>query len=133
MNPCTCAEHAETFTELVTSVAHWELELFIILITDVLLGAIAWPLAKRWWAKHHSHEKCDPDAPKFRVRPVVKNGRVELEAREDAPHARQCRDGHPNCHGDDPWAPGGGVCHCPNVHGTHEKRTSCPPPGIGRG
>lgn len=54
----------ETFGELLRSVPHWKLELFIggaeTLLVDVIIGAIAWPFLKRWWAKHHNHDVCDP-------------------------------------------------------------------------
>ena len=29
-------------------------------VFDGLVGAIAWPIFKRWWARHHNHEVCDP-------------------------------------------------------------------------
>lgn len=57
MNPCACAEHAETFTELVTSAAHWELELFIMLVFDGLVLGLAWPFLKRHFQHHLIHDK----------------------------------------------------------------------------
>lgn len=97
MNPCACAEHAETFTELVTSAAHWELELFIMLVFDGLVLGLAWPFLKRHFQHHLIHDKAHQEttptpgiAPydphydeKFKVRPVIRDGRFELEARRD--------------------------------------------------
>jgi len=48
-------EH-ETFFTLVTSAAHWELELFIMLLFDVVIGFFLWPfflLRLKRWTKHH--------------------------------------------------------------------------------
>ena len=54
----------ETFGELVRSLPHWKLELLIggieTVIVDVMVGALAWPFLRKWWARHHSHDKCDP-------------------------------------------------------------------------
>lgn len=55
MDPCTCAEHAETYWSLVTDLAHWELEITIMIVFDGLVGAIAWPILKRYWTRHHHH------------------------------------------------------------------------------
>jgi hypothetical protein len=60
MNACECAEHVETFWTLLGDIAHWEFELFLMLVFDGIVGALAWPFLKRFWAKHHSHERCDP-------------------------------------------------------------------------
>lgn len=57
----TCAEHAETFWTLVTSAAHWELELFIMVVFDGIVGAIALPFLKRHWAHHVAHDKAHPE------------------------------------------------------------------------
>jgi len=42
----------ETFFSLVTNLAHWELELFIMFIFDVVIGLLIWPRL-RSWGKHH--------------------------------------------------------------------------------
>lgn len=44
----------ETFPTLLRDPAHWEFELFLILIFDVLIGALAWPFIKR-----HIHKDVD--------------------------------------------------------------------------
>jgi hypothetical protein len=44
-------EH-ETFWTLLTDLAHWEFELFLIFIFDVLIGLVAWPYLKKF-IRHH--------------------------------------------------------------------------------
>lgn len=56
MDPCACQEHAETFWTLVSNAAHWELELFIMLVFDVIIGALAWPFIKKHWRHHVKHD-----------------------------------------------------------------------------
>lgn len=41
----------ETFWTLLQDAAHWEFELFLIFIFDVVIGAVLWPRLKSW--KHH--------------------------------------------------------------------------------
>jgi hypothetical protein len=45
----------ETFWTLVCSAAHWELELLIVFIVDVLIGLILWPII-RSKALHHQSD-----------------------------------------------------------------------------
>jgi hypothetical protein len=47
-------EH-ETFFTLICDLAHWEFELFILVICDVFIGALLWPQLKRW-TKHHKSD-----------------------------------------------------------------------------
>jgi hypothetical protein len=47
-------EH-ETFWTLLKDAAHWEFELFLILLFDGLIGALLWPRLKRW-TKHHKSD-----------------------------------------------------------------------------
>ena len=49
-------EH-ETFFTLLTDLAHWEFEIFLILIFDVLIGLLIWP----WMEKFIIHHKSDDD------------------------------------------------------------------------
>ena len=57
----------ETFGDLVRSVPHWGVEGLAALAENLLfglVGGLTWkfwlgPKVKSWWAKHHSHEKCD--------------------------------------------------------------------------
>lgn len=46
----------ETFLDLLTSLPHWELELVIILIVDVIVGMIIWPRIKRWGIHHRGDD-----------------------------------------------------------------------------
>ena len=44
-------EH-ETFWTLATDIAHWEFELFLMLIFDVIIGLILWPVVRYFvWPK----------------------------------------------------------------------------------
>lgn len=45
---------AETFWDLLRDPAHWYFELFLILLFDVLIGALAWPMIRR-----HIHRDVD--------------------------------------------------------------------------
>ncbi len=47
-------EH-ETFFNLLEDPAHWEFELFLIFIFDILIGAIIWPYVRGWF-KHHRED-----------------------------------------------------------------------------
>jgi hypothetical protein len=44
-------EH-ETFWSLLHDAAHWEFELFLIFVFDVVLGLLVWPFVRKHW-KHH--------------------------------------------------------------------------------
>jgi hypothetical protein len=48
-------EPHETFISLLCNPAHIELELFIIIVVDVLIGMILWPLIKKAF-KHHKKD-----------------------------------------------------------------------------
>jgi hypothetical protein len=47
-------EH-ETFWTLLTDIAHWEFELFLIFIFDVVVGLIIWPQIKKM-THHHKQD-----------------------------------------------------------------------------
>ncbi|KKU50130.1 MAG: hypothetical protein UY47_C0004G0011 [Parcubacteria group bacterium GW2011_GWB1_49_7] len=47
----------ETFWTLFTDLAHWEFELFLILLFDVLVGLLLWP----WIRKFILHHKSDDE------------------------------------------------------------------------
>lgn len=53
----------ETFWDLLRSSAHWQFELFLMALFDVLIGMVAWPFVKRAISRHdqkkHSHEHCE--------------------------------------------------------------------------
>lgn len=46
---------AETFFTLLHDAAHWEFELFLILVFDVLIGALVWPRIRRHIHRDVSH------------------------------------------------------------------------------
>lgn len=50
----------ETFWTLLKDPAHWEFEIFLILIFDVLIGAIIWPFISGGLRHHKSdHERLE--------------------------------------------------------------------------
>jgi hypothetical protein len=48
----------ETFFSLLRDAAHWEFELFLILLFDVIIGILLMPLLKKYVHKHF-HNKED--------------------------------------------------------------------------
>ena len=49
-------EH-ETFFTLLKDAAHWEFELFLVLIFDVVIGMLIWPYIMRWFKHHKSDDE----------------------------------------------------------------------------
>lgn len=50
----------ETFLELVKDPAHWEFEILLIVIFDVLIGLIIWPFIRKALVHHKSdHERLE--------------------------------------------------------------------------
>ena len=45
----------ETFWTLLGDLAHWEFELFLIFLFDVLIGLLIWPYIKKWF-RHHKED-----------------------------------------------------------------------------
>ncbi len=45
----------ETFFTLLKDSAHWEFELFLIFIFDVVIGVLIWPQIRNWF-KHHKED-----------------------------------------------------------------------------
>jgi hypothetical protein len=42
----------ETFWTLLQDPAHWEFELFLMVVFDLLIGALLWPYIKKHWVHH---------------------------------------------------------------------------------
>jgi len=53
--PCGCPP--ETFWTLLHDKAHWEFEGFLMLLFDVIIGAILWPFFKKHWQHHLDSDK----------------------------------------------------------------------------
>jgi hypothetical protein len=49
----------ETFWTLLRDAAHWEFELLLIIVFDLLLAGLAWPFVKRHWQHHLDRDKED--------------------------------------------------------------------------
>ena len=45
----------ETFWTLLRDLPHWEFELFLIFLFDVIIGLLIWPQMKKWF-KHHKED-----------------------------------------------------------------------------
>ncbi|MSR87609.1 MAG: hypothetical protein EXS69_00355 [Candidatus Zambryskibacteria bacterium] len=50
-------EHEETFLALLTDKAHWQFEIFLIIIFDVLIGLLLWPTIKKFILHHKSDDE----------------------------------------------------------------------------
>lgn len=50
----------ETFFDLLKDPAHWEFEIFLIIIFDVIIGLIVWPFIQKALIHHKSdHERLE--------------------------------------------------------------------------
>lgn len=49
-------EH-ETFWTLLTDGAHWQFELFLMFIFDIVIGLLIWPSIKKFILHHESDDK----------------------------------------------------------------------------
>jgi len=47
----------ETFWTLITDSAHWEFEVFLIILFDIIIGALIWPRVKRFFKHHKSDDE----------------------------------------------------------------------------
>ena len=47
----------ETFWTLLHDSAHWEFEVFLTILQDVVIGAIIWPFAKKHIGHHLDRDK----------------------------------------------------------------------------
>jgi len=56
MDPCACTDHAETYWSLLTSAAHWGLEITIMIVFDGVLLGLFWPFIKKHWSHHLTHD-----------------------------------------------------------------------------
>jgi hypothetical protein len=52
-----CTEAPETFWTLLHDAAHWEFELFLMLVFDGVLGALLWPFVKKHWGHHVERDR----------------------------------------------------------------------------
>jgi membrane protein implicated in regulation of membrane protease activity len=50
----------ETFIDLLKDPAHWEFEIFLIIIFDVIVGLVVWPFVQKALTHHKSdHERLE--------------------------------------------------------------------------
>ena len=47
----------ETFWTLLHDKAHWEFEIFLMVIFDLIVGGVAWPVVKKHWQHHVDRDK----------------------------------------------------------------------------
>jgi hypothetical protein len=50
-------ETEETFSSLLRNKAHWEFEIFLMVVFDGLLLGLLWPFVKRHWDHHIARDK----------------------------------------------------------------------------
>jgi uncharacterized membrane protein len=49
----------ETFWDLMRSPAHWMFEIFLMVVFDLIIGALLWPFIKKHWSHHADRDKKD--------------------------------------------------------------------------
>jgi hypothetical protein len=49
----------ETFWTLLRDKAHWEFEIFLMILFDLIIGGLAWPFLKKHWAHHVERDTMD--------------------------------------------------------------------------
>jgi hypothetical protein len=49
----------ETFTDLLLDPAHWEFELFLMLVFDGLIAGLFWPIIHKHWRHHLDRDRLD--------------------------------------------------------------------------
>ena len=47
----------ETFWSLLHNAAHWEFEIFLMVLFDGLIGALIWPFVRKHWQHHIDRDK----------------------------------------------------------------------------
>lgn len=47
----------ETFWTLLHNRAHWEFEIFVTVVFDVVIGGMAWPFVQRHWNHHMMRDR----------------------------------------------------------------------------
>jgi hypothetical protein len=62
----------ETFWTLLRDLPHWEFELFLIFIFDILIGALIWPRIKKF-SLHHKEDDDKLAALERRIAELEKN------------------------------------------------------------
>ena len=91
-------EH-ETFWTLLHDLAHWEFELFLIFIFDILIGVIIWPFFKKRIYDNNPHHKSD-DAKIARLEKenramkrilLISDEDIEREIQEEGQHGKSCK------------------------------------------
>jgi hypothetical protein len=52
-------EQPETFWTLLHNAAHWEFEIFLMILFDLIIGGLAWPFVKKHWKHHVEHDRME--------------------------------------------------------------------------
>lgn len=59
-----CGCQPDTFWTLLHDRAHWEFELFLMLVFDIILGGITWPFLKKHFEHHLARDKREAEGLK---------------------------------------------------------------------
>ncbi len=51
--------HVDTFWSLLQDPAHWEFEIFLIILFDLILAGLLWPFVRKHWKHHQDRDKRD--------------------------------------------------------------------------
>jgi len=57
----------ETFWTLLRDPAHWEFEIFLMLVFDGLLAGLLWPIVRKHWAHHIARDRAEVTAVHPRI------------------------------------------------------------------
>ena len=49
----------ETFWSLLKDAAHWEFEIFLMVLFDLVLGGLLWPFLRKHWLHHAARDRRD--------------------------------------------------------------------------
>lgn len=49
----------ETFWSLLRDKAHWEFEIFLMVLFDGFIGALLWPFVRKHWKHHTERDRKD--------------------------------------------------------------------------
>lgn len=56
----------ETFWSLLKDSAHWEFEIFLMVLFDLVLGGLLWPFLRKHWLHHVHRDEIDFQRERWR-------------------------------------------------------------------
>lgn len=68
----------DTFWTLLHDTAHWEFELFLIFLFDIVVGVLVWPFVKKHWQHHVERDRETVDYSSDASGEVIPGWRVAI-------------------------------------------------------